>query len=95
MSKKKDDSLKQTKIEKTGDKTFNVHTARGDIFECNSKDKLSDLKNEVNIPQGNTFHGIGEKKPLICDVCQKIVQKVQGTWDEKFKKVTYKCNNCK
>lgn len=95
MGNKKDDNLIHTKIEKTSDNTFNVKTADGGHFECTSKDKLSHLKSNNNLKQDNNFHGIGNKKDLVCDGCKKVVLKVQGTWDKKFKKIIYKCDNCK
>lgn len=92
----KDNSgLRQTKIEKTGDHTFNVHTEDGGHFECNSEEKLSHLKNVTHIKSTNVFSGIGNKKILICDSCKKESDKLQGTFDKTFKKIIYLCKNCK
>jgi len=90
------DPFRQTKIEKTSDHTFNVGTADGGHFECTSKEKLSGLKtlNHVKADVG-VFHGIGEKKPLVCDSCKKIVVKLQGSFNDSFKKIVYLCPNCR
>lgn len=92
---KRDSSFRHTKIEKTGDKSFRQYTADGGYFECESKEKLSSLKTQTNIKEDNLFHGIGEKKPLVCDKCQKISVKLQGKFNEKFNKILFLCANCK
>lgn len=91
---KENSGFKQTKIEKTGDHTFNIHTEDGGHFECNSADKLSSLKNVTHIKGDNNFSGIGTKKELICDFCTKKVTKLQGTFNKKFKKILYGCLSC-
>ncbi len=92
---KNDDGFKQTKIEKTSDHTFRQHTADGGYFECESKEKLSSLKNITHIKQDTTFKGIGTKKELVCDFCKKVVAKLQGTFDKTFNKILYSCTDCK
>jgi hypothetical protein len=90
------DPFRHTKIEKTSDHTFNVHSADGGHFECQSKEKLSSLKtlNHVKSDVG-IFHGIGEKKPLVCDSCQKTVAKLKGFFNKEQNKFLYLCPNCK
>lgn len=92
---KNSDGFKQTKIEKTSDHTFNVHTEDGGHFECQSNNKLSKLKTVTHVKQDSTFKGIGTKKELACDHCKKIVTKLQGTFDKEFKKIFYYCTDCK
>lgn len=92
---KRDSSFRHTKIEKTGDHTFNVGTADGGHFECQSQEKLSKLKTVSHIKEDNLFHGIGEKKKLVCDFCKKEAIKLQGTFDNGFKKIMYKCEKCR
>lgn len=97
MAKEKDNSgLKQTKIEKTSDKTFNVHTEDGGHYECKSPVKLDNLKTVTHIKNGSgVFQGIGERTGLICDVCSKVVLSVSGKFDKTLKKMVYHCNDCK
>lgn len=97
MSKlKKEDPFRHTKIEKSGDHTFNVHTADGGHFECTSKEKLSSLKtlNHVKSEIG-VFHGIGEKQPLVCDSCKQTVARLKGIFDNQQNKFLYLCSSCK
>ena len=92
---KRDSSYRHTKIEKTGDHTFRQHTADGGYFECESQQKLSNLKTVSHVKEDNLFHGIGEKKALVCDKCKKQAVKLQGRFDSKFQKILFVCPNCK
>ena len=95
----KDDPYKSKKLEKTGDHTFRVETEGAGYFECSSKEKLSNFSKMKNKNQAQsdtvTCAGIGTKKSLVCDSCKKIVSKVQGRFDSKFKKILYYCLECK
>lgn len=91
-----DESLKHTKIEKTSDHTFNVHTADGGHFECNSPTKLDRLKETTHVkPENGSFAGFGEKTELKCDLCKKEVMSAVGKFDKKLGKVIYVCSECK
>ena len=91
-----DKGLKQTKIEKTSDTTFNVHTEDGGHFECNSPVKLDHLKNVTHLKSGSgSFSGIGEHRGLICDACQKIAVSLRGIFDKNLNKMVFRCNDCK
>ena len=92
---KRDSSYRHTKIEKTGDHTFRQHTADGGYFECESQQKLSNLKTVTHIKDDNVFHGIGEKKQLVCDFCKKPAIKLQGKFNNQVKKILYSCPNCR
>jgi len=95
----KDDPFKSKKLEKTGDHTFRVETEGAGYFECTSKEKLlkfSKMKNKNQAQSENVMCvGIGTKKDLFCDSCKKKVTKVQGRFDQKFKKILYYCLECK
>jgi hypothetical protein len=86
---------KQTKIEKTSDKTFNVHTERGDVFECTSPEKLSSLKG-VSYPKSAdaSISGVGAKKELRCDACRAVVSGVAGVYDAGLGRLVYHCRPC-
>ena len=78
MSKKKKSS-QATDWERTGTDTFNVKHDDGSIFECKIDDPkkfnaFKGLKN--NTPRIGGFAGVGEKKPLICDICKQRVYKI-------------------
>ena len=98
MKKQPKDSPKPTKLEKTGDHTFNVHLEDGGHVECNSQEKLSNfdkVKNKVFAPSQNTYScGVGDKKDLVCDKCKQHVTKAQGIFDKAFKKILYICTDC-
>jgi len=91
----KGDGYRQTKIEKTGDKTFNVHTEDGGHFECVSPTKLDGMRN-VNHLRSETqvFSGMGEKRELVCGRCDKKVLKLKGRFDKVSKSIMYFCDNC-
>lgn len=90
------DGLKQTKIEKTGDRTFNVHTADGGHFECKSPVKLDRMKDVNHVrPENPAFSGVGEKRELVCDACGQKVSKLKGRFDRKSSKMIYACESCK
>lgn len=95
----KDNPYQSKKLEKTGDHTFRVETEGAGYFECTSKEKLSNfgkMKNINHAQSGNVISaGIGTKKSLVCDKCKKVVSKVQGIFDRKFKKILYYCSDCK
>jgi len=67
-----------TKIERTGDKSFNVHHDDGSIFECkaDSKERLNNIPGCK--PKMFFVGGIGERKPLFCDNCKERVYKIQS-----------------
>lgn len=92
------DPHRPTKLEKTGDHTFNVHTENGGHFECESKKKLSDFSDMRSINHAGSdipmIHGIGPGTALICDSCKKTVLKVSGRYSEKLRQVFYTCEDC-
>lgn len=94
----KNDPYKATKLEKTGDRSFNVHTAGGGHFECTTKKNLSEFSGVKNVnhtgPDGVVAKGIGEKKPLACDACGRPVSKVRGYFMARVKKFFYVCDDC-
>lgn len=78
--KKQIDSTAE-KIERTGERTFNVKHDDGSVFECVVDDpkKFNQIKGMAGT--GNYiggFPGIGEKKPLICDGCKKQVYRLRS-----------------
>jgi len=91
---KKEDRFRSTKLEKTGDHTFNIHTADGGHFECTSQKKLSGIK-EINYAPSSlpVCHGLGDGTPLICDACKRRVTRIQGIIYKK--KILHLCKNCK
>ena len=95
----KDDPFKSKKLEKTGEHSFIVETEGAGHFECTSKEKLSNFSKMKNKNQAQSDNvmcaGIGTKKSLVCDNCKKVVTKVQGRFDNKFKKILYYCLECK
>jgi hypothetical protein len=70
------ENSKAEKIERTGDTTFNVHHSDGSIFECKADNKKRLDKIPGCKPKLFSFGGIGEKKPLICDKCNKRVYRI-------------------
>ena len=94
-----DDQFKATKLEKTGDKTFNVHTAGGGYFECETKKDLGQFKNvkDVNhVKSGSPlFGGVGVKKSFVCDSCGERASKLRGAFSAKHSRFFYFCGNCK
>ena len=94
----KSDSHRPTKLEKTGDHTFNVHTENGGHFECESKKDLSKFSKMKNINHAGSgilmIHGIGEKTGLICDSCRQVVSAVTGKYSDKLKEIFYICGDC-
>jgi len=79
---------KPTKIERTGDKEFIVRHDDGSIFECNSTHKESLDRVPGCKPKLFFSGGFGEKKPLVCNKCNKVVHKVT------FKDNSYFCRDC-
>ena len=91
MSKKKLGESEATGWERTGTDTFNVKHDDGSVFECKIDDpkKFNAFKGLKNNGAKITgFHGIGNKKPLICGVCNQQVHKIT------YKDGKYYCSNC-
>jgi len=92
MAKKKIDTGSTVKsMTRIGSHNFVVEHENGQAFECKIDDPkkfnaFKGLKN--NSPKVTGFSGIGEKKPLICGVCNQQVHKVT------YKDSKYYCPNC-
>ena len=93
MTKKKiDDGHTVKSMTRTGSNEFVVEHECGDAFTCKIDDsrKFNAFKNLKNNGERLTgFSGIGEKKPLICNLCNKQVSRAtyqDGKW---------LCSNCK
>ena len=90
--------IKPVKMEKTSEHTFNMHLDDGSYAECKSKAPLSKLGKTKSIEHspssGKTFSGIGESRGLVCGRCTKVVLRVRGMWNKKFRKLVYLCDNC-
>lgn len=95
----KDDPFKTTKLEKTGEKTFNVHTAGSGYFECETKKDLGQFRGVKDVnhvgAENQLFGGIGVKKSFVCDLCGGRVSKLRGFFSVKFNRFFYVCPNCK
>lgn len=86
---KKHDSV-PTKVERTGEKNFVVKHDDGSYFEgaVDTAARFNAFRNLKGSGCIYTFGGIGEKKPLVCDQCKKVVHKVT------YKDGVYSCVDC-
>lgn len=81
MTQKNQNDSNAEKIERTGERTFNVKHDDGSVFECVVDDpkKFNNIKGMAGTGSSvGGFHGIGEKKPLICDGCKKQVSRLRS-----------------
>ena len=74
---KKHDSV-PTGVERTGEKDFVVKHDDGSYFEgkVDHSSRFNAFRNLKGTGRIYTFGGIGEKKPLVCDQCKKVVHKI-------------------
>ncbi|TDI97043.1 MAG: hypothetical protein E2O29_02055 [Deltaproteobacteria bacterium] len=73
----KEDSVAK-KVRRTGEKTFVVEHDDGSKFECKSDNPelIRRAESSTAIGSGLIFSGIGEKRPLVCDVCKEVVHRI-------------------
>ena len=76
-NKVKQDSVAK-KVRRTGEKTFVVEHDDGSKFECKADNPELIRRAEASTARGSglVFQGIGEKRPLVCDVCKKVVHRI-------------------
>ena len=94
MGKKNKKDSNAEKIERTGERTFNVHHDDGSVFECqaNTPQAINALKNKKELGGQSKlffFGGVGERKPLTCGKCKERVTRVSSK-----KEGILVCNNC-
>lgn len=76
-SKIKEDSVAK-KVRRTGEKTFVVEHDDGSKFECKANNPELIKRAEASTAKGSgmLFRGFGERKPLVCNVCNQVVHRV-------------------
>lgn len=75
------------KIERTGERDCIIRHDDGSIFECKAQNKHT-LDNVIKSKYSIISHGIGEKKPFICDSCKKEAYRLS------YREGKYLCESC-